>query len=336
MAPLVNPNSLMKSNKNELQRLRSGLNNNTNAYRLIHGDADGWKRLYVDRLADYLLIQSTQSITQKQKEAVQLWQRKLNSKAIYFKRLNRQIQKSTKKSATAKLLYGNKAPQTFEATELMLRYQLSLNEGYSTGLFLDMRDNRQRILNKLIEPDFPLFERFSGAPKVLNTFSYTCSLSVCAAKTGAITTNIDLSKKYLDWGQKNFQLNNINSNEHNFIYGDTLEWMNRLTKKKELYDLVILDPPTFSRSKISGIFQAKQHYSLLVKTASNLVRKNGIILACTNASTLTSTNFNYDLRKGIHQGGRKIIQIFHAVQPIDFPSNQKEPAHLKASWLKLN
>ena len=325
-----------KPKKNELIKLRRGLNETTNIYRLIHGAADGWKGLYIDRLGDYMLIQSAQPLNEKQKEAAQELQHKLKLKGAYYKRLNRRIQKTSNKDSAPQLITEIKAPQSFEATELAVRYELSFNQGYSTGLFLDMRNNRQRLIKNLVEPGFSIFDRASGIPSVLNTFSYTCSLSVCAAKIGAVTTNVDLSKKYLDWGQKNFELNNLNPNDHDFIYGDTFDWMKRLQKKGKLYDLVILDPPTFSRSKISGLFQAKQHYKMLANAASKLVQKNGVILACCNAATLSSSNFKSDLRQGILKGGRKIIQSVNSTQPLDFPSTSEEPAYLKAYWLRLN
>ncbi len=174
-----------KPKKNKLSKLRLGLEEKTNIYRLIHGAADGWKGLYVDRLGDYLLIQSSQSLNEKQKEAIQLLQYKLKLKSVYFKRLNRRIQKASNEDSAPQLIAGVKASQSFEATELSVHYQLSFNQGYSSGLFLDMRDNRQRLLTNLVKPGFSIFDRASGTPSVLNTFSYTCSLSVCAAKTGA-------------------------------------------------------------------------------------------------------------------------------------------------------
>ncbi|MBE87615.1 MAG: hypothetical protein CMO69_07770 [Verrucomicrobiales bacterium] len=324
------------SQKNKLRKLRQGLDDATNIYRLIHGAADRWKDLYIDRIGDYLLIQSAQSLNEKQKKISQALSCKLKLKGTYYKQLNRQIQKTSNKDSAPQLIAGIKAPESFEVNELAVRYQLSFNQGYSIGLFLDMRSNRQRLIKNLIEPGFSIFDRSSGIPSILNTFSYTCSLSVCAAKIGAVTTNVDLSKKYLDWGRKNFEINNLNPNDHDFIYGDTFDWMKRLKKKGKLYDLVILDPPTFSRSKKTGLFQAKQHYGMLANAASKLVQKNGIILACCNAATLSLSNFKCNVRQGILRGGRKIIQGVHTSQPLDFPTTLDEPAHLKSYWLRLN
>src|SRR5207302_10719388 len=133
---------------------------------------------------------------------------------------------------------------------------LSLSEGYSVGLVLDQRDNRRRLLTGHIAAGFELGVGVQAALEILNTFAYTCAFSVCAAKAGARTTSLDLSKKYLEWGKRNFTLNRLDPAGHDFIYGDTFAWLRRLAKKRRRFDCVVLDPPTFSRSKEHGAFQA--------------------------------------------------------------------------------
>lgn len=317
-------------------KLRSGRDPKTNAYRLVHGQADGWKGLYVDRLGDFLLIQSPQPLTDLQlKYAIKL-KGALKIKGIYYKKLNRMVQRSTTTSASPRIIMGLEAPDEFEVMENGLKYRLSLKQGYSTGLFLDMRENRQRILSNHIEPGFTVFNSPPGTATVLNIFSYTCSFSVCAARTGATTINLDLSRKYLDWGRANFQLNQVNPKDHDFIYGDALEWMKRLAKRGDKHDLVILDPPTFSRSKQSGVFLAKRDYGRLTKAATPLVRNGGLLLACCNAAGLSNTKFREEIRRGIRDSGRKIVGSFSAMHPPDFPVTKTEPAYLKVSWLRLN
>jgi 23S rRNA (cytosine1962-C5)-methyltransferase len=316
--------------------LRAGRNPETNAYRLIHGEADGWKELYVDRLGDFLLMQSPQPLTDPQIDVAIEWKNRLNISGVYYKQLNRLVQASTKRNASPRLVMGLESPDTFEVQESGATFRLSLNEGYSTGLFLDMRENRQRILNNRVEPGFPVFESAPANSFVLNCFAYTCAFSVCAARTGAATTNLDLSRKYLDWGRDNMRLNGIDPGHHDFIYGDALDWMKRLAKRGDTYDLVILDPPTFSRSKKSGVFQAKRNYPNLAKAAAPLVGKGGMLLACCNAAGYSGKKFKEDVRIGIRLSRRKIVNSFTAPQPPDFPATAKEPAHLKVSWLRLN
>jgi len=319
-----------------LRRLRAGQDPETNAYRLVHGLADGWRDLYVDRLGDFLLMQSPLPLTGAQIDAAKEWKNRLNLKGVYYKQLNRLVQASTKTGASPRLVMGLEAPDAFDVLENGLTFRISLNQGYSTGLFLDMRENRQRILRNRVEPGFPVFESAPANATVLNCFSYTCAFSVCAARTGAVTSNLDLSRKHLDWGRDNMHRNGVDPGHHDFIYGDALDWMKRLAKRSEKHDLLILDPPTFSRSKKSGVFLAKRDYPTLAKAAAPLVRKGGMLLACCNASGLPRKKFREDVRKGIRLGGRKIVKSFAALQPPDFPTTTKEPAHLKVSWLRLD
>ena len=319
-----------------LRRLRSGRDSKTNAYRLVHGQADGWKDLYVDRLGDFLLMQSPLPLTEPQIDAAKDWKNALNLKGVYYKKLNRMVQTCTMTSTSPRLVMGLDAPEVFDVLENGLTFRLSLNQGYSTGLFLDMRENRQRILRNTIEPGFPVFESAPANASVLNCFSYTCAFSVCAARAGAATTNLDLSRKYLDWGRDNMRRNRLDPDQHDFIYGDALDWMKRLAKRGDKHELVILDPPTFSRSKKSGLFLAKRDFASLAKAATQLVRNGGMLLACCNAAGLPGKKFKEDVRKGIRFGGRKTVRSFDALQPPDFPATAKEPAYLKVSWLRLD
>ena len=290
----------------------------------------------MDRLGDFLLIQSPQPLTDSQLEAAKEWKGALKIKGVYYKKLNRMVQQSTKSSASPRLIMGLEAPDKIEVMENGLKYRLSLKQGYSTGLFLDMRENRHRILTNQIEPGFTVFNSAPGTASILNIFSYTCSFSVCAARAGATTINLDLSRKHLNWGRENFLLNQVNPEDHDFIYGDALEWMKRLTKRGNKYDLIILDPPTFSRSKQSGVFLAKRDYGSLANVAAPLIRKGGILLACCNSAGLSNAKFKEEVRRGIRSNGRKIVGAFFAMQPPDFPVTKTESAYLKVSWLRLD
>ena len=115
--------------------------------------------------------------------------------------------------------------------------------------------------------------------EILNVFAYTCGFSVCAARAGARTTSLDLSKKYLEWGRRNFALNGLDPAAHDFIYGDAFDWLRRLAKKGRAFDAVVLDPPTFSQSKEHGTFRAEKDYGKLV-TAALPVRQAGRNFVC--------------------------------------------------------
>ena len=171
--------------------------------------------------------------------------------------------------------------------------------------------------------------------KILNTFAYTCGFSVAAAQAGAHVTSLDLSKKYLEWGRRNFVLNGLDPAPHDFIYGDAFDWMRRLTKKSRLFDALILDPPTFSQSKEGGPWRAEKDYGNLVEAALPLLKPDGVLLASTNAAKLEPEIFLEVLRVAVAKAGRKITQQHYVPQPPDFPITRAEPAHLKTVWLRV-
>jgi 23S rRNA (cytosine1962-C5)-methyltransferase len=214
------------------------------------------------------------------------------------------------------------------------------------GLFLDQRDNRRRFLTGHIAPEFPLFskkwldskkdgDRQDARPTVLNVFAYTCGFSVCAAKGGAKTTSLDLSKKYLEWGRRNFARNGLDPAEHDFIYGDAFDWLGRLAKKGRAFDAVVLDPPTFSQSKERGVFRVEKNYGELVSAALPLVKPAGILLASTNAAEWPPEKFLAIVESSVRASKRKILQQHYAPQPPDFPVSRGEPAYLKTVWLRI-
>jgi 23S rRNA (cytosine1962-C5)-methyltransferase len=170
---------------------------------------------------------------------------------------------------------------------------------------------------------------------MLNTFAYTCGFSLCAAKAGAKTTSLDLSKKYLEWGRRNFTLNGLDPAAHDFIYGDAFDWLRRLAKKGRAFDAVALDPPTFSQSKEHGVFRAEKDYGKLVAAALPLIRPGGVLFASTNAVDWPPEKFLADVEKAIHSARRKILQRHHVPQPPDFPISRAEPAYLKTVWLRI-
>ena len=343
----------------------------TNAFRLIHGASDGWPGWFVEKLGDFLLSQSEASLSAKEQEELS-WLAKIHSsRGAYHKILSRQIRRTTTTEASPQLIFGETASSgvsaerrnlantgksgflpkaattSFEMLENGLRYEMSFNEGYSVGLFLDQRDNRRRFLTGHIASDFPFFTAEIGnrpaAPKpgeggkseILNCFAYTCGFSVCAAKGGARTTSLDLSKKYLEWGKRNFALNGLDPAAHDFIYGDAFDWLRRLAKKGRVFDAIVLDPPTFSQSKENGTFRAEKDYGKLVTAALPVLKPGGVLLASTNAADWPPEDFLADVAAVVHAAKRKILQRHYVPQPPDFPISRAEPAYLKTVWMKI-
>jgi 23S rRNA (cytosine1962-C5)-methyltransferase len=269
--------------------------------------------------------------TEQQAELLRL-KEATGARGVYHKTLTRHARKTAVAEASARLIAGQAAPERFIIRENGTQFELSFSEGYSVGLFLDQRDNRRRLLTGHIAAEFDLP---SGRIDVLNAFAYTCGFSVCAAKAGARTTSIDLSKKYLQWGKRNFELNGLKPAEYQFIYGDVFEWFRRLAKKQQLFDVILIDPPTFSRSKESGIFRAEKDYSKLINLALPLLKPNGVLFAATNAADWAPEDFLNTIEGAIRNSKRKILQRQYFPQPPDFPISRAEPAYLKTVWLRI-
>jgi 23S rRNA (cytosine1962-C5)-methyltransferase len=326
----------------------------TNAFRVIHGASDGWPGWFVERLGDFLLSQSESPLDVRQQEEFSRLAKTFTTRGAYHKILSRQIRRSTTSETSPQLILGSgvsverrnpdganesgflpkAATTSFEILENGVRFEMSFNEGYSVGLFLDQRDNRRRFLTGHIAADFPQLP--SANFHLLNCFAYTCGFSVCAAKAGARTTSLDLSKKYLEWGKRNFARNGLDPAAHDFIYGDTFDWLRRLAKKGRAFDAIVLDPPTFSQSKENGTFRAEKDFGKLVAAALPVLPPGGILLCSTNAAEFAPENFLAEIEAAVFQSRRKILKRHFAPQPPDFPISRSEPAYLKTVWLKID
>jgi 23S rRNA (cytosine1962-C5)-methyltransferase len=306
----------------------------TNAYRVIHGASDHWPGWYVDRLGDFLLAQAEDPLSPAQRKKLEDLLQELSLRGAYHKKILRRAG-AGKGEVSPQPVLGAKVAVEFPIRENGLKFALSFQEGYSVGLFLDQRENRRRLLTKHVAADFSLREPGPEAGTVLNTFAYTCGFSVCAARTGLHVTSLDLSKSHLDWGKRNFLLNHLDPGAHDFIFGDALDWLRRLANKQRQFDMVILDPPTFSRSKEHGAFQAERDYERLTAAALRVLKKNGVLLACINTASLRPEDFLAKVQHAIGAAGRRIRQRHYVPQPPDFPITREEPAYLKTVWLRL-
>jgi 23S rRNA (cytosine1962-C5)-methyltransferase len=307
----------------------------TDVCRLVHGASDGQPDWHVDRLGDYLLSQSERPLRAAEQTLLTGWLEKLGLRGVYHKVLAARIRRISSAEASPRFVLGQPAPGEFVARENGVRFALSFSAGYSVGLFLDQRENRRRLLVNHIAADFPAFALGPGQAQVLNVFAYTCGFSVCAALAGASTTSLDLSRKYLEWGKRNFALNGLDPAAHQFIAGEAFDWLRRLARKGRLFAVVLLDPPTFSTAKTHGEFQAERDYPRLVQAALPLLKPNGVLFASASAARLAPERFLAQIEGTIRASGRPILRRHYAPQPPDFPVSRDQPACLKTVWLQL-
>lgn len=307
----------------------------TDSFRVIHGAGDRHPGWYVEKLGPHLLSSSEQPLSAEQQSELESLLRLTGAKGASHKVLTRHVRKSAPESVSPAHVLGEAPSGVFEIRENGLRFEASMAEGYSFGLFLDQRDNRRRLLTGYVAEGFDLPDGSGGTREVLNTFAYTCGFSVASAAGGRVATSLDLSRKYLEWGRRNFELNHLTDERHDFIFGDAFGWMRRLAKRGRGFDVVILDPPTFSQSKESGTFQAERDYGKLVDAALPLLKTRGVLLASSNAQKWLPEAFVEQISATVRKAGREIMHSHYVPQPPDFPVTRAEPAYLKTLWLAI-
>jgi 23S rRNA (cytosine1962-C5)-methyltransferase len=216
------------------------------------------------------------------------------------------LPKKNEERETPKLIIGNEGQnlQTI-ATEHHLKFGIDFGAGYSVGLFVDQRENRRFV--RPIKPK-----------RLLNCFAYTCSFSLAAASVGARTVNVDLSKKSLERGRQNFALNAFSMEGHQFIADDVRPVMRRFARRGEKFDMIILDPPTFSRTKGGEAFHVEKDFEEIIAAAMELIERDGRILLSTNCETLNQQALERMARYCLKLSRRS--GAFHRQQsPVDFP-----------------
>ena len=210
-----------------------------------------------------------------------------------------------------------------QVLETGVRYGVHPGAGLSVGLFLDMRDVRAWLRDA------------SRGRAVLNLFAYTCSFGVNAALGGARRViNLDLSRASLEWGKANYRLNGLSVDERDFIYGDAFDWLDRFVRRGQRFDLVIVDPPSFS----STPFSVTRDYERLVEVSSRVVAPAGILLAATNHAGTSDGQFEAWLQNGLTRAGRHgtFVERWHE-PPTDFPvARGRTRPYLKVRALVLD
>jgi len=284
----------------------------TDAHRLCTID-DGWvERFGRDVLISFKRVLARERLVQE----LQAWASRV---PFEFGRVfARFIPRKNEEREPPTLIFGDPGEnlQTI-ATERHLKFGIDFGAGYSVGFFADQRENRRHV-------------RHIAPKRLLNCFAYTCSFSVSAASVGAITLNIDLSKKSLARGRENFALNSLPTIDHRFIADDVIAVLPRLARKGEKFDVIILDPPTFSRSPGGKSFHVENDFEKLLVDALELAERDSHVLLSTNCSTLREHALEVMARYALKAARR--AAMFHRQPPLpDFPP----AAGASSIWLTL-
>ena len=292
----------------------------TNAYLWIDRHHDGFEKVRVERLGDVALLFDYEDDRLLPTDWVDALVAAADLRAVYGQHRPR-----GGGVGLPQLLRGEAGP-VFDALELGARYRVDLGASpTSTGLFLDQRETRRELRTSDL-----------SGQAVLNAFAHTGSLSVAAALAGAETLSLDLSKHYLEWAADNLRLNGIDPADHDFVYGDAMEWMDRLAKKGRRFDLVLVDPPSSSTSRgARGSRRAvDRDLHALVARAARLCAEGGRIYVSTNLRRMTWPAFIDHANRGLAAAGRN-GEVSARTLPLDHRSGPGDPPYLKAAWIQL-
>ncbi len=281
------------------------LDSETNAVRLIDGSGDGLPGLILETYANQWLVSTTGDHLAP---AVREWIRD-QGVSCYWKRLDQHQKESPSHLA------GPEVTEPFLILENGIASEISFQSGYSQGIFLDQRDNRAEVR-----------QRMAPEKRLLNTFSYTGAFSVAAAMAGAETTTLDLSQPYLDWAKRNFSHNGLDPTAHHFCKGDTFHWLRRFAKQGRTFDGIVLDPPTFSRDEKGKVFRVEENFGELAALAARILAPGGWLLCCTNFRRMTPIEFERQLLTAIPRR----LNARHVEMPEDFT----DVSYLKSVWLE--
>lgn len=293
----------------------------TTAFRLFNQEGDGFGGLTVDLYGNYAVFSWYNSYVYQIRQTIseafrQVFPEVLGAyEKIRFKGLDYE----------SAHVYGQEAPDFFTVLENGVLYQVFMNDGLMTGIFLDQHEVRGSLVDGL-----------TMGKSLLNMFSYTAAFSVAAAMGGASqTTSVDLAKRSRELSQAHFQANGLSTDEHRFIVMDVFEYFKYAKRKDLTYDVIVLDPPSFARNK-KQTFSVAKDYHKLISQSLEILNPGGIIIASTNAANVSRQKFTEQIDKGFAGRSYQILNKYGL--PADFAYNKKDESsnYLKVISMKVS
>ena len=293
----------------------------TTAFRLFNQEGDGFGGLTVDLYGDYAVFSWYNSYVYQIRKTIseafrQVFPEVLGSyEKIRFKGLDYE----------SAHVYGQEAPDFFTVLENGVLYQVFMNDGLMTGIFLDQHEVRGSLVDGL-----------AMGKSLLNMFSYTAAFSVAAAMGRASqTTSVDLAKRSRELSQAHFQANGISTDDHRFIIMDVFEYFKYAKRKGLTYDVIVLDPPSFARNK-KQTFSVAKDYHKLISQSLEILNPGGLIIASTNAANVSRQKFTEQIDKGFAGRSYQILNKYGL--PADFAYNKKDESsnYLKVISMKVS
>ena len=288
--------------------------------RIVHGEGDGLPGLAVDRLGEFLLVYKYSLAAEAYLDTLVKILEAVHAPAgIYIQDRVRPVSAEDRRPPAFHLA-GKTAPPEITVEEDGLEFVVDPTAPVSPGLFLDLREGRRWC------------EQLAAGKRVLNLFSFTGSFGSRAVRGGAkAVTNVDAAARSHARCRQNLEASGLDPEACTPLVGDVFKHLERMRRRGETFDLVVVDPPPFSRVK-NKVFSALRDWHELMAAVVRVVAPQGEVLAVSNASKLGEDELMSALGEGAIAGGRAARLVGERGLPVDFPV---PPAFHEGRYLKI-
>ncbi len=287
------------------QALRRHVVSGTTACRLIHGESDLLPGLIVDRYADVLVMQTLSSGMERRKELLaDLLMRETGASSVYLR--NDAHSLALEGLPTEQRFLRGESPTAIEITEGTARFTVDIEQGQKTGWFCDQRENRLAVAS------------LAEGAAVLEAFCHTGAFGIHAALHGAASViGLDVSRDAVKMAREHAAMNQVEG-RCEYREADAFEELRRIERAGDRFDLVILDPPSFARTKLA-VPQALAGYKQINLRALRLVRPQGFLATCSCSHHVGEEEFWRMIQDAAHDAKRQLRLIERRSQARDHP-----------------
>lgn len=278
------------------------LDQQTDAFRWVYGEADGLPGIVVDYYAGHaVIVCDCAAAASVARGLVSALCEVAPLKAVIYRRRDAAI------AERLELLWGNALPEKLVIQEHGLKLLVDLAAGQKTGLFLDHRENRAHV------------ERLSAGKRVLNLFAYSGAFSLAALRGGATSVvSVDVAPEAAVDAAANVELNGLDSKRHEFVVADVFDYLEQARVRKRHFDLIVCDPPSFARSN-AHLDKALKAYTRVNAAALKLSAAGGLYAAASCTGRVTPDAFKTSLAQSARRAQRRFQIIAERGQPLDHP-----------------
>lgn len=297
-------------------------NPETTTYRLFNAEGDGIPGVTIDHYDGFAVVSwYSEGIFRYQTAIIAAFQAVFpETKGIYEK-----FRYQRKDGLISRYVRGDAAPTPLIVKENGINYATYLDDGLMTGIFLDQREVRGALT-----------ERYAAGKRVLNTFSYTGAFSVAAAMGGAIeTTSVDVANRSLERTKEQFAVNNLDGEQQKIYVMDVFDFIRYAIRKGLQYDVTIIDPPSFARTK-KRTFSVTKDYTQLLEELIQITAADGTLIVSSNAANYKEKNFKQDIAQAFKNSrcDYRIMETFHLPNDFAVPPGSKTSDYLKVFIIK--